>query len=95
MLNSDVRLDRYTRGLLTALVVLLTIISLELWASMPGAVSMAHAQIPDTALQRQQIVQETQKTNDLLQGILDQLKTGTVKVRIETADKRTGQRAER
>jgi hypothetical protein len=90
MPQSDVQIDRYTRLLLTALVVLLSMIAVELWVALPGGVPSAHAQIPDTAMQRQQIAQESQRTNDLLQKILDHLKTGSIKVRMETADKRTG-----
>lgn len=92
MHQSNIRLDRYTRGVMTALVMLLSIIAVELWVALPSAVPSAQAQIPDTGLQRQQIVQETQRTNELLQKILDHLKTGTVKVRLETADKRTGKK---
>jgi hypothetical protein len=90
MRNSELRLDRYTRTVLTALVVLLSVIAVELWVAMPSGIPNAQAQIPDTAMQRQQIAQESQKTNDLLQKILDHLRTGTVKVRMETADKRSG-----
>lgn len=95
MLHSTITLDRYSRGVLTALAVLLSVVAVELWVAMPGAPPAAQAQIPDTGLQRQNLVQETQKTNELLQKIYDQLKSGTVKVKMETADKRTGKKDER
>lgn len=80
---TTVTLDRYTRGLLTALVVLLTIIAIELWAGRPDSVPAAHAQIPDTALQRLEIVQESRRTNVLLEQILDHLKSKTIQVTIK------------
>ena len=92
MPNSTITLDRYTRGVLTALAGLLTVLIVELWVGMPGSAPTAQAQIPDTGLQRQNLVQETQKTNELLQKIYDQLKTGTIKVKTETADKRIGKK---
>lgn len=92
MTTREIRLDRFTRGLLCALTVLLAVIALELWVGLPSSASPAMAQIPDTGLQRLQIVEETRKTNQLLQEILNYLKTGTVKVKTESADKRGGKK---
>jgi uncharacterized protein YpmS len=83
----EVHLDRLTRGVLCLLTALLVVIAVELWVAMPSSAPAAMAQIPDTGLQRQQIVEETRRTNQLLEQILEQLKTGTVKVKWESADK--------
>jgi len=79
--------DRFTRGILCALTVLLTIIAIELWVGRPDSVMTAQAQIPDTALQRREIVEETRRTNALLEQILEHLKTKPVQVTIK-ADER-------
>lgn len=92
MLATTVTLDRYTRLLLTALVVLLTIIAFELWAGRPSDLPAAHAQIPDTALQRKQILDEGQRTNELLEQILKHLQTKPIQVRI-AADERDNPRS--
>jgi hypothetical protein len=80
--ETTIRLDRFTRLILTALTVLLTIIAIELWVGRPGSLPVANAQIPDTGYQRQQIVEETRKTNELLGRILEQLKSKPIQVRI-------------
>lgn len=82
-----VTLDRYTRLLLTALVVLLTIIAVELWVARPSGLPTAHAQIPDTALQRKQIVDEGKRTNELLEQILNHLKSKPILVRMSADEK--------
>ncbi|MCA9254206.1 MAG: hypothetical protein KDA33_01155 [Phycisphaerales bacterium] len=74
--------------LLTVIAVLMAIIAVELAGSgMPGLPS-AHAQVPDTAKQRQAIVEETQQSNRLLSAILEHLRSKTVKVEIKTTDTR-------
>lgn len=80
---TTVTLDRYTRGLLTALVVLLTIIAVELWAGRPSDLPTARAQIPDTGLQRLEIVQESRRTNALLEQILEHLKSKPIQVTLK------------
>ena len=87
-----VRLDRATRGLICILTGLLAVIVVELWVGLPSSVPSAIAQIPDTALQRENILDEAKKTNRLLEKILDHLKSGTVKVKSESADKRGGKK---
>lgn len=85
--TTTMTLDRFTRGILCALTVLLTIIAIELWVGRPDSVMTAQAQIPDTALQRREIVEETRRTNALLEQILEHLKTKPVQVTIK-ADER-------
>jgi hypothetical protein len=88
MIKRGYSLDRFTRSLLCILTALLGIVAVELWVALPSTAPAAVAQIPDTGLQRLQIVEEARKTNELLREILDHLKNGTVKVRTESADKR-------
>lgn len=83
--------DRFTRSILVVLTLLLSVIAVELWIGLADR-STAVAQIPDTGLQRQNIVEETRRTNQLLEQILTQLRTGTMKVRSESADKPEGKK---
>jgi len=86
-------LARRTHVLLACIVVLLGVIAVELSDRLPTPVSTAVAQIPDTARQRQDIVNETKRTNDLLAQILDHLRGKPVKVVIESPDKARGDAA--
>jgi len=83
----EMRLDGFGRRLLVVLTGLLAVITVELFALRSGGPSPAAAQIPDTGLQRKQIVDETRQTNELLQRILDHLEHNTIKVRLERSDK--------
>ena len=82
------RVDRYTRVILTIIAGLLTVIAIEL-AVVTEATSLprATAQIPDTGLQRKQMVDEQRITNQRLSALLKHLKEGSVKVRIDQDDK--------
>lgn len=82
-----VTLDRATRRLLSVIAVLLAVLIVELWALRPETAPAAHAQIPDTGLQRQQIVDEQRRTNELLSAMLEHLRTQSVKVRVESSEK--------
>jgi hypothetical protein len=82
-----VQIDHSTRRLLCAIVFLLGVIALELWVGRPGDGSALYAQIPDTGMQRLQLIDETKKTNQLLSEILDHLKNHRVKVLVDSADK--------
>ncbi|RIK66396.1 MAG: hypothetical protein DCC65_09640 [Planctomycetota bacterium] len=84
-----VTLDRYTRGILTALTVLLAVIAIELWAGRPSDLPAAQAQIPDTGLQRKIIADEAQRTNQLLEQILEHLQSKPIRVRV-VADESSG-----
>jgi len=85
--------DRSTRALLVVLTGLLAVIAVELWAFRPHAENTAHAQIPDTALQRRNIVEESRRTNQLLEQILEHLRTKPIKITIDHTDKSTSARA--
>ncbi|QDV89126.1 hypothetical protein RAS2_01900 [Phycisphaerae bacterium RAS2] len=86
-----VTLDRATKRLLSVIAVLLAVLIVELWALRPDSTNPAHAQIPDTGLQRQQIVDEQRRTNDLLSATLEHLRTKPIKVRVEASEKPAGQ----
>lgn len=87
--TTTVTLDRFTRGILCALTALLTIIAIELWVGRPDSMPTAQAQIPDTALQRREIVEETRRSNLLLEQILEHLKTKPVQVTIKADERKT------
>ena len=84
-----VTLDRYTRCVLTALAALLTIITIELWVGRPSDLPAARAQIPDTGLQRLQQIEESRKTNRLLEEILEHLKTKPILVTFGADEKKS------
>ena len=93
MPRREITMDRFTRGLLTVLTALLAVIAVELWVAMPDGSSVARAQIPDTGLQRLQIIEEARKTNQILEQIREQLREGCMKVRLEDTDKSNGKKA--
>jgi len=88
-------LDRFTRCILTAITVLLTIIAIELWAGRPSMVPTACAQIPDSGMQRNTLIDEARQTNQLLGEILKHLRSKPIKVKMEAPDKPGGGRAKR
>ncbi|MCP4591186.1 MAG: hypothetical protein GY842_10600 [bacterium] len=65
----------------------LTATCLRVWLAPGGALPVAEAQIPDSGLQRRQMVDEIQQTNRLLEQIQHTLQTQTIKVRVEGTDK--------
>jgi len=79
--------------LLACIVGLLAVIAVELSDRLPTPVSTAVAQIPDTGRQRQDIVSESRRTNELLTQILDHLRSKSIKVVIEAPDKARGEAA--
>lgn len=85
-----IEMDRYTRTVLTVIAGLLTVIAVELAYHAPSSVPRAEAQIPDTALQRKQIVDESRETNKLLSAILEHLRTKPIKVEMQSTDTRKG-----
>ena len=91
MKRQVITLDRFTGFLLTTIAGLLAVVAVELWVGL-GESGRAQAQIPDTGLQRQQILEEARKTNTVLEKILDHLRTGSVKVKMESADKASGKK---
>jgi len=87
-INRSRSTERYTQIVLTVIAGLLTVIAIEL-AIVTEATTLprATAQIPDTGLQRKQIVDEQRITNQRLSALEKHLKEGTVKVRIVQDDK--------
>ena len=92
---------RWLRRLLSAIVVLLAVIAVELSVMMPPIQGRSEAQVlpdavrqraetpilPDSARQRADLIAEQAKANATLERILDQLRTGTVKVKVASTDK--------
>ncbi len=61
----------------------------------PVLTRTAHAQVPDTGRQRQDILLETRETNRLLGEILEHLRTGELKVRVLPPDEKHEPRGRR
>jgi hypothetical protein len=80
---------RWLRWCLTAIAVLLTVIAVELSALLGPLMPRAQAQIPDSGLQRQQQLEGQDRTNALLDAILQHLRTQPVKVKLVGTDKET------
>ncbi len=87
MVQHEFTLDRFTRGLLAVLTVLLAVVTVELWAWLPSTTPAAVAQVPDAGAQRYELIAEVRQTNKLLEDILDHLRTKTIKVNIRDTDK--------
>ncbi|NOT00124.1 MAG: hypothetical protein HOP29_05810 [Phycisphaerales bacterium] len=60
----------------------------KVWLPTPS-LPAAQAQIPDSGLQRQQILDEVRKTNQLLADVREFAKGHTFKVRIEGTDNKS------
>ncbi len=88
-------LDGYTRRILCVIAVLLAVITVELWQVGPSMLPRAEAQIPDTALQRENIVREARQTNALLKQILEHLRSKPIKVEMDGTDGGDGKRRSR
>lgn len=88
MCDKSAGTGRAIRILLTVIVVLLAIIALELWHVSPNMMPAAQAQIPDSGLQRNKMLDESRQTNALLSDILEHLRTKAVKVEMQRTDKK-------
>ena len=66
---------------------LLSLIAIQLWCGSVSVLPSASAQIPDTGLQRKQLIDEQRRTNELLEQILDTLQSRTIKVYVAASDK--------
>jgi len=60
---------------------------LRAWFGPVTIVDSAQAQIPDSAMQRKRLLDEARRTNQLLSEISQILTSGTLNVRLTTADK--------
>src|SRR5688500_10438074 len=80
---------RWLRWLLTAITVLLAVIAIELSALVGPIESRASAQIPDSGMQRKQQLDAQERTNSILEGILQHLRSQTIKVKVVGTDKDT------
>lgn len=92
-MNNMNRTDRTTRIFQAAVVTLLALIASALWDSRPSMLPQAVAQIPDTAMQRKQMVDEQKATNELLARILRHLETKPIKVQTVGTDENKGESA--
>lgn len=82
-----IRQDRVFSGMLSIITALLAVLAVELWNQTPPMAPAACAQIPDTALQRKQLLDEARETNRILQDILEHLRAKTIKVKLASPDK--------
>lgn len=65
---------------------LVVLTCLRVWTGPQPILPRAEAQIPDSAAQRKQILDEVRRTNDLLVQVKDLLEKGTLNVRVQGAD---------
>ena len=86
--------QRWLRWFLTAIVVLLAVIAIELSALVNPVGSPTFAQVPDSGLQRKQLLDAQMKTNTTLEQIhstlekIDRaLRESTIKVKVVGTDK--------
>lgn len=77
-----------TRWVRAAVITVAVLTVMRVWLGPVDLVQPAFAQLPDSGLQRKHILEETRRTNELLERILNTLETRTFNVRIEDADKK-------
>ena len=83
--------EHHPRRLWHVLIVLLLLSAcVRLWVGPVRLVEPASAQIPDSGLQRKQLLDEARRTNELLTEIKQLLKEHTFNVRCEGADNQAG-----
>lgn len=90
MRHVRITIDRTTRTLLLGIAALLAVIAVELWDAAPSALPTAAAQVPDTGKQRQDLILEQRRTNELLTQVLEHIRTKPIKVEIAPTDKSRG-----
>jgi hypothetical protein len=76
-----------TQKLLTGVLALQVLTVLGLWTGQPRATS-AQAYIPDPGAQREAMVEQQKVTNDKLDKLIELLKGGGVKVKVEQDGKK-------
>ena len=77
-----VKVDGYTRFLLTAITILLTFVVVGLWYETPSTVPMVRGQIPDSGAQLAQIIKQVEDINRSLSTLPGLLTSGKVKVQV-------------
>ncbi len=81
----------YLTGILKrAFVGLVLVTCLRVWTGPVALESTVRAQLPDSAAQRKQILDEARRTNQLLAEIKAVLEHGTLNVRNQSADNSKG-----
>ncbi|MFH1416760.1 MAG: hypothetical protein ABII12_00520 [Planctomycetota bacterium] len=80
-------MDRFTRSVLVVIAALLGVIAVGLWREGPSMLPTAQAQVPDSGMQRNQLLKETQETNGLLRQILEHLQEKSIAVTMRDGDK--------
>ena len=78
------------RTLRTAFAAFIVLTCIRVWTGPVALDAAAQAQIPDSGMQRKLQLDEAKHTNQLLSEIKQLLTTGTLNVRIQSADNSTG-----
>jgi len=81
-----VTVDKYTRFLLTVIAVLLTVVAVGMWCETDDMTPRAQAKIPDSGMQFQQLIDQTEAIKLSLANLSELLVSGKVKVRIVEAE---------
>lgn len=74
------------------LILLLTFTCLRVWVGPFPILSRAEAQIPDAGMQRKLLIEEVQRTNQLLGDIKRLMESGNLNVRVSGADNQSERR---
>jgi heme exporter protein D len=88
--QTDTPLRRWVRIFIVAVV---AATCARVWLGSGVALPQAMAQIPDSGLQRKEMLDEIRRTNRWLEQIHQTLQTETIKVRMEGTDKTSGKAA--
>lgn len=85
--------SRYVKTVLTLIAVALVAIMIELATLIPTILPAAQAQIPDSGMQRKEMTEAIERTNQKLDDLKDVLRTQVLKVRVVATDtdKKTAQ----
>jgi len=75
-----------SRWVLVVVGLFLLLTCIRVWVGPEITASRVHAQIPDSGLQRNLLLAEARRTNQLLSDIKRVLETGTLHVRLRSAD---------
>jgi hypothetical protein len=78
--------ERHLPTLLTIIAGLLVAITIELAVLMSPGLPAAKAQIPDTGLQRKELIEAAARTNQSLEEIKEVLRNQVLKVRVVSTD---------